>query len=48
MADIDDFAGRSLAQDVHYFEFDIRPHKTAVVKLGPKGEHFPLKERYDW
>ena len=34
--------------EVHYSEFDIRPHYTDKVVMGSKGLHFPLKERYDW
>ena len=48
VADIDDFVNRNFDMDVHFSEFDIRPHYTSRVEMGKHGIHFPLKERYDW
>ena len=48
VADIHDFAGKGLDADEQWSNFDIRLHFTAVVKLGKRGEHFPLKRKCDW
>ena len=48
VADIDDFVGKCLAQEMDHTHFKIRPHSTEVVKLGKQGIHFPCKDRYNW
>ena len=47
VADLDDFAGKSLFEDTSHFEWpNYSPHITKIVRLPKEGVYFPLRNRY--